>query len=302
MTEVNVKEEVRRFYDSVGWREIGEGVYQNARYEDLRPVSQEYLHRCHMRVAEQLPREGTYLLDAGSGPVQYPEYLTYADGYRYRVCLDISHRALVEARERVGAGGLYVVGDVAHPPFRSNAFRGVVSLHAIHHLPAEEHEAAFRAFYRVLEIGGRSVTVYSWGAASPLMHLFRWPIRAAFAAIKLWRRLHGMEPVTALNLADAKPGAEELVQRAGTFTYKHSYRWVWRHLADLPGFEIRVWRAVSAQFLRAFIHQPLFGGYLLRILFALEERMPRLFGRIGQYPMILFDKPAALPATAERSR
>lgn len=300
MTELNVKEEVRRFYDSVGWREIGDGVYQNARYEDLRPVSQQYLHRCHIRVAEHLPAAGRYLLDAGSGPVQYPEYLTYADGYQYRVCLDISHRALLEARDRIGSQGLYVVGDVAHLPFRSGSFRGVVSLHAIHHLPADEHEAAFRDLHRVLKVGGRSVTVYSWGAASPLMRIFRWPIQLAFAGIKAARRLRGMEPVTALQLEDAKPEAEELVQRAGTFTYKHNYRWVRRHLSDLPGFDIRVWRAVSAQFLRAFIHQPLFGALFLRLLFSLEELLPRLLGRLGQYPMILFEKPEASPGHAER--
>ena len=42
----------------------------------------------------RLPRKeniaGDLFLDAGSGPVQYPEYLTYSEGYRYRVCADIS--------------------------------------------------------------------------------------------------------------------------------------------------------------------------------------------------------------------
>ncbi len=39
-----VKQEVREFYDQVGWQVVGEDLYQNARYEDLRPVSQEYIH------------------------------------------------------------------------------------------------------------------------------------------------------------------------------------------------------------------------------------------------------------------
>lgn len=37
-TEIQVKQQVREFYDQVGWQEVGEGVYQNARFEDLRPV------------------------------------------------------------------------------------------------------------------------------------------------------------------------------------------------------------------------------------------------------------------------
>ena len=84
-----VKAEVRAYYDSVGWSQIGEGLFQNARYEDLRPVSREYIQRCHRRVGRHLPAKGKLLLDAGSGPIQYPEYLEYSGGFRYRVCLDI---------------------------------------------------------------------------------------------------------------------------------------------------------------------------------------------------------------------
>ncbi len=63
------------------------------------------------------PGPGRFLLDAGSGPIQYPEYLTYSDGYRYRVCVDISAVALVEARRRIGKQGLFVVADVSALPF-----------------------------------------------------------------------------------------------------------------------------------------------------------------------------------------
>ncbi len=33
LAEADVKQQVRQFYDQIGWREVGEGVYQNARYE-----------------------------------------------------------------------------------------------------------------------------------------------------------------------------------------------------------------------------------------------------------------------------
>jgi len=44
-TESDIKQDVREFYDQVGWQQVSEGVYQNARYEDLRPVSREYIHQ-----------------------------------------------------------------------------------------------------------------------------------------------------------------------------------------------------------------------------------------------------------------
>ena len=101
MSEQNVQHQVRDFYDKVGWKLTSHDVYQNARYEDLRKVSKEYIQRCHLRVNQHLPNSGKYLLDAGSGPVQYPEYLTYSEAYKYRVCLDLSITALREARKKL---------------------------------------------------------------------------------------------------------------------------------------------------------------------------------------------------------
>ena len=72
----NTKQQVREFYDQIGWSQVGDGLYQNARYEDLRPVSRDYIHMCHLRVKRYLEPYGEFLLDAGSGPVQWPEYLT----------------------------------------------------------------------------------------------------------------------------------------------------------------------------------------------------------------------------------
>ncbi len=288
----DLKQEVRAFYDSIGWKEVGEGVYQNARYEDLRPVSREYIRRCHLRVGRYIPQRGRYLLDAGSGPIQYPEYLTYSAGYRYRVCLDISITALQEARSRISDHGLYVVGDVARPPFRREAFEAIVSLHTIHHLPADEQRRAFFQLLRTLRRGGRAAVVYSWGENALLTRVLQLPTRMASKTIRLYRRIR--RRLQGEGAAEHAAGARESgTGPVSTFTHKHGYAWARRALADLPGFEIRVWRSVSTPFLRAFMHAPLLGRFWLRLLYALEERAPHLLGRIGQYPMILFARPAA---------
>ncbi|HNB52769.1 MAG TPA: class I SAM-dependent methyltransferase, partial [Anaerolineales bacterium] len=158
-----MKNNVRQFYDQIGWSQVDDGGeegprYQNARYEDLRSVSQEYIHKCHLRVNRHLSKTGKYLLDAGSGPIQYPEYLTYSEGYQYRVCADMSITALIEARKKIGERGLFVVSDIANLPFKKDAFDGVVTLHTIHHLPLSEHARAYEGLYRVL-IPGRSAVV-----------------------------------------------------------------------------------------------------------------------------------------------
>src|SRR4030043_1429392 len=117
-SEIEIKRQVREFYDHVGWQEASDGFYQNASYEDLRPVSHEYIHNCHLRVLRHLNHIGRFLLDAGSGPIQYPEYLEYSRGYQFRVCADISLIALQEARKRIGSHGLYGVCDIAKLPFK----------------------------------------------------------------------------------------------------------------------------------------------------------------------------------------
>jgi hypothetical protein len=293
--EAEVKAQVRAFYDSIGWRQVGEGLYQNARYEDLRPVSREYIHRCHLRVRRYLPAAGRLLLDAGSGPIQYPEYLEYARGFTRRVCLDLSRTALLEARERIGGLGRFVVGDIAALPFSRGAFDALVSLHTVHHLPPEEHGVAYREFLRVISSGAKAVVVTSWGPHSPLMRGMAPLIGIAFWMQRLYRRLRGR----------GEPGAVEGGAGAGaptaTYTFKHDYRWVKRELADLPGLEVRVWRSVSTSFLRALIHRRLGGQGLLRLVYACEERMPRLLGRLGQYPAILFSKPGGAPAAEGRA-
>lgn len=281
--EQEIRSEVRAFYDSVGWRQVGEGLYQNARYEDLRPVAQEYIHRCHMRVLRHLPSSGTLLLDAGSGPIQYPEYLEYSRGYGRRVCLDVSLLALREARERIGQHGLFVAGDVSRLPFAADAFDGVVSLHTVHHVPTEHQGQAFWELYRVQATGSRSVVVYSWGTHSLLMKLFQWPIRLAQSLIA--RRA---------NRIQTKPSREidPLLKSPGTFTHHHKHSWLQNQLKGMQRYEIVVWRSVSTAFLRALVHRRAYGKQFLRVLYRLEELAPRLMGRWGQYPMIVISKSA----------
>jgi uncharacterized protein YbaR (Trm112 family) len=43
---------VMRFYDELGWHQTKNGMFEDgARFEDLRPVSSDYIHQCHMRVS-----------------------------------------------------------------------------------------------------------------------------------------------------------------------------------------------------------------------------------------------------------
>lgn len=293
MTEI--KQEVQLFYDSVGWKLVGDDIYQNARYEDLRPVSNEYIHRCHLRVGQHLNKKGKYMLDAGSGPVQYPDYLEYSKGYQYRVCGDISITALQEARNRLGDHGLHVVCDIANLPFVSEAFEGVVSLHTIHHLPENEHLTAYSELHRVLANNSQAAVVNGW-PDSRLMNFFD-PLVSLAQRVRHYINKRSTQDQTQNDQKSyLQIKSKKKVQTSkqddpkGTFTSRHDVAWVKNEVGALMELDIYVWRSVSVRFLRALIHPSLGGRFWLRVLYNLEERFPHFFGENGKYPLIVIKK------------
>ncbi|MDD5368458.1 MAG: class I SAM-dependent methyltransferase [Anaerolineaceae bacterium] len=290
MSPEDIRKQVRKFYDKVGWQMDDEGAYQNARYEDLRPVSQEYIHRCHMRVARYLKPSGRYLLDAGSGPVQYSEYLTYGQGYTFRVCADLSMVALQEARKRLGARSLYVVADVANLPFKPGVFAGVISLHTLHHLPAEEQARAYTGLFRVLADGSSAVIVNGW-TESRWMDWLSWLARSMEYLDGLKRKIVSSRSIAQPTPVEVNRKKKTRQKPTGTFIEKENSAWLKETLAGRIPYEVRCWRSVSVNFLRAVIQPGLGGRLWLRFLFNLEEFFPHWFGVNGQYPLIILKKP-----------
>jgi hypothetical protein len=77
----------------------------------------------------------------------------------------------------------------------------------------------------------------------------------------------------------------------GTFVQKKNAGWLKAEVGARIPLQILVWRSVSVRFMRALIHPRLGGKFLLGLLFWLEERFPRFFGKYGQYPLIIIRKP-----------
>jgi ubiquinone/menaquinone biosynthesis C-methylase UbiE len=290
MSETEIKQQVRNFYDQIGWKLESDGFYQNARYEDLRPVAKEYIEKCHLRINRHLVKNGKYLLDAGSGPIQYPAYLTYMDGYQYRLCMDISTVALQEARKRIGEKGLFVVGDVAKLPFKDVSFDGIVSLHTLHHLPLEEQKNAYRDIHRVLKKEKNAVIVNGW-TKSKLMTQWSWLLKLMDRIGSIFLRLSGKKQLQQNTSEETKTIEKKSPQKkqTGTFIEKLNANWLREELKEMD-LEILVWRSVSVKFLRAVFHQALGGKFWLRVLFYLEEKYPKYFGENGQYPLIVIRK------------
>lgn len=269
------KKKVKDFYDDKGWIENETGDYEDAViYEDLREVSKDYLKRCHERVSRFLNPSGKYLLDAGSGALQFPEYLKYSDNFTYRVCLDFSFKALKEAKKKLGDKGIFIMGDMTSMPFKDGVMDGFVSLNTVYHIPKDEQVTAIKELYRVMAVNGKGVVVYDWFKHSAWMNIWMLPFRG-FVFLK--NRL-----LDTVGKTFNTPGAE---RRLYFYTHKPSY-----FREHLPPYQLKVWRTLSVHFMRYYIHPWLFGRQILNWVYKKEEKDPELCGLMGEYPMLVFEK------------
>lgn len=278
---------VREFYDEVGWTKSDDGEYADTiLFEDLRDVSARYNADTRRRVNEFIDPQGTFLLDIASGAVPFEEYVTYSDGYDYRLCADFSLQALSEAKQRLGERGVFVQCDITRLPLRDDSVDGFVSLHTIYHVHADEQSQAFAELVRVLRPGRRGVVVYSWRFPAPLMMPFH-PVGTAKRVVKAVVPAHVLSRLRA-RFRGYQP---EIAERDGAlYFHPYGYSWYRRNLRAPYGAGLASWRSVSMSFQQRFAHDRFGGERLLRIVYLLERRFPVVMGRLGQYPLFYFVK------------
>jgi ubiquinone/menaquinone biosynthesis C-methylase UbiE len=254
-----VEDQVRDFYDERGWQADTAGRTADAQlWEDLRPCAAEYVSACRRKVLEFLPPSGDRMLDVGSGPIQYPEYLEYSRGFAKRVCVDVSQRALDEARAQLGERGDYVRASLLELPFPDDQFDAVVSLHTIYHVEEDRQEHAVRELLRVLKPGAAAVVVYAN------------PDRLTARLKKLVRRR-------------ARPAQGPI------YFFAHPLSW-WERFSNAAAVEIVPWRSLNANESRRLIPDNALGTAMFRALLSFERALPRSATRMGCYPMIVLTK------------
>jgi ubiquinone/menaquinone biosynthesis C-methylase UbiE len=277
----SVAQTVREFYDGKGWKRGSDGRFADAaQFEDLRPVSAEYRSKCLLRVNRFLTKGGRFLLDVASGPVQFPEHVSYSAGYARRICADISFTALIEARKCLGDTCWCVQSDITNLPFRSESVDGVVSLHTMYHVEETMQVQAFAEIVRVLGKDCTAVVVYTWGNRSSLMAI----ALAPFLPLKIGKRI--------LRLLARGPLGSALPATGEPQLYFHplSRNYLMKHLGRETPFDTVVWRSLSVPFLKTYVHRWLFGKLLLRIVYKMEDLFPELLGSVGAYPLFVFRK------------
>ncbi|MBI3557558.1 MAG: class I SAM-dependent methyltransferase [Deltaproteobacteria bacterium] len=260
--DLSAEENVRNFYEGKGWDADTAGNSSDAQlWEDLRPCARDYVAACRSKLLEFLPASGELFLDAASGPIQYPEYLEYSRGFKKRVCVDLSQKALDQARAKLGEKGEYVRASILELPFPDAHFDAVVSLHTIYHIAREQQEAAVRQLVRVSKPGHRVVIVYS----NPDRLL---------AVVK--RKITGRSG-----------SADEPL-----YFHAHPLSW-WQRFSDDCEVELHPWRALTAQDSKRLIPDNFIGRFAFRSLLGLEKRFPEMLTRLGAYPIVVLKRKSA---------
>ena len=285
------KQTVKNFYDNYGWHKKPNGMYlDTATFVDMRPVLQGYYHKMHMRVNNFIKPEGEYFLDAGSGAVPHREYLEYSKGYKRHICVDISEKALTEARSKLKDRGFYVLADLTKLPFKSGTFDAAVCAHALYHIPQEEQEPTVLELYKTLKTNRDMVLIYTWPTSLPtkIALLFRQIIRSLQQPLS---KIPGFRSLWKNDATDLNSEKESTQPTHPPLYFKpYDYRWFKDILPDNWDVDIRCWRSVDKIFTTTLVPDNFAGRVLMELIFLLENIFPHALAKIGRYAMIIIRK------------
>jgi len=273
------KQRVFDYYNEVSYKlKDSLKIYEDSpKWVDFRDVSSDYIRTSFNRASHFYPSTGNYLLDIASGPIGLPEYMALSDGYTYRICVDISINALIQAKiniEKAGKKGIYICGDITNIPIQDNVCDTVLSQHTLYHIPKNDQLTAVNELYRVAKPDSRIVIIYSWFYHSWFMNL-------SLNFIQLYRIIRHLAGKFYVRLMKSKPRL---------YFYPHSPRWFRKSFAFSRDIEFYCWRSTNKYFLDVFIHPWLFGKQILNSLIKIEDRYSKCMSRFGEYAAIVITK------------
>lgn len=272
----SAEELLSQYYNNEGWNEI-DGFTEDARKdEDLRGIAQEYISKSRLRILKYIPRMGQKIIDLGSGPIQYPEYLSYSKNFKKRYCIDLSKKALEKAKEKLGDHGVYLHGSFFDIDLPKNHFDCAITLHCIYHIEYSKQEEAIRKLLSLLKPGKPLVVVYS-NPFSFEQILFM-PLRICLKLIKYL-----------INSIRINIFKKEIKNKRKFYFKPHSIFW-WKRFSDECFIKIKPMRTFSARMQKIVFPDNSLGRKMFKILYYLEEKFPKFFVFFGTYPILILTK------------
>ena len=266
----DAEEKVKKFYNTIGWQTEGKITEDARRSEDLRENAKQYVSKCRLRVLKYIPSNGENILDMASGPIQYKEYLEYSRNFKKRYCIDLSKKALDDAKKKIGNHGVFLCGSFFNIFLKENFFDCAISLHTIYHIDKDKQEEAVRKLIRVTKPGSPVIIVYS--NPHTIIRYFLLPLHLLRKIKKLLGKIK-----------------EDKEKELYLYFFAHPIRW-WDRFRNLADIQILPWRSFGSSHQKRLIPNNKFGEKMFNILFNMEGRFPNFFVKYFQYPMIVLTK------------
>ncbi len=282
---------VRAFYDDFGWKRTEDGrFHDSALFVEEKNSTESYYLSTIQRLSQFLRPEGRYILDVASGPVFQPENQAFSAHFDKRICVDISIRALKEARRNIGEDkGIFINGDFTNLPLRDEICDNSMSIHTLYHVPKELQGTAVRELIRVTKPGSNIIILYNWAWHSWLMNVLLLPVRVVKAAQRLYRYL-------------TVPAKDRWLS-GGLYFYPHTPAW-FEDIAKEKGMEVsfHALTSIHQDFVKYYVHDKVGGAALLRFVLRMEEKHSGYLGRHGAFGyVVLRQKATDSQQVAQRS-
>ena len=273
------KQRVFDYYNEVNYKiKDSLKIYEDSpKWVDFREVSSKYIKNSFTKSSKFYPNQGEYILDIASGPIGLQEYVSLSDGYTYRVCVDISINALIQAKinlDKAGKKGIYICGDITNIPIRDNSLDTVLSQHTLYHIPKNDQQKAVEEMYRVAKPESKIVIIYCWFYRSWFMNL-------SLNLIQIYRILRHFAGKIYVRVFKSKPRL---------YFYPHSAGWFRKTFAFGKDIEFYCWRSTNKYFLNLYIHKWFFGKKILEKLAQIEDKYSLFMSKFGEYPAIVITK------------
>ncbi len=271
------KQRIFNYFNQLSFHDFeGRQIYNDDdAFVDFRPLLLPYTQHGFYNCRQYLDKKGKYYVDAACGPVAYKEYIQLAEDFDYRICIDLSVNALLQAQQNLSLAkqsGIFICGDLTALPLQDGIADAVLCQHALFHVQKKLQAKVIQELTRVAAPGKKIAIVYDWFYHSMFMNIALGPYQL-YRIIRHW----------------AGKGYARIFRKDKLYFYAYPYSWF---VKNNPGKKIECycWRSVNIHFTRFYIHASLGGKKLIDRIWKMEKENPKRMGRLGEYPIIVIEK------------
>jgi len=264
---MNIEKKLQEFYNKRGWLKQNGRFKDSIYWEDNRHVAKEYVSKCRLRLAKQInkslnKRNFDLSLEVGCGPIQYKEYLKYFTKFKENHFLDISQKALDEAKKIAKHNSKFICKDVTK--FKSKIKYNVIIInHVLYHINKKHQKIVINNLINALRKEGRLFITYN-------------------NKYSIWNIIFYI-PQILFNLFKSN--------KRKIYFYRFPIKW-WSQFKNKKSIEIKKYplRSISSRESKIFIPNNGLGKKILAKIFQFEKKFPNFFLNVGIFYIIEITK------------